>query len=241
MPAPDIITTGIDVSLVQRVTSWKEVRNAGHRFLVAKATEGERYVDPSMRKHIDGANSVGMLTGVYSFALPDEDARDDVDGLFESIKPLEASQALDLPCTLDLESRNTRPAATILHWARIWCELYQERDRLGRLPILYTGFGFWEGLVKDEPKMALDPFWQTMHLWVAHYTSAAKPLVPRPWKQWGEVGGPRIWQWAASAPGGPIGMCPGIVGMVDLDRFAGPYDDLRRMAGLDVALPTLPG
>lgn len=237
----DIITKGIDVSLVQKVTSYQAVRDDGVRFLIAKATEGERYVDPTMAVHINGANSVGILNGVYSFALPDEDAMDDVAGLFEAIKPLEAQQPLDLQCTLDLETRNTRPAATVMHWARIWCEEYQKRDRLGRLPILYTSYGFWTMLAHDEPKMALDPFWQTMPLWVAHYTNAAKPLVPAPWPQWGQPGGPRIWQWAASDPKGPLGRVPGIQGLVDLDRFNGCYDELRQMAGLEVALPTLPG
>lgn len=217
------------------------VRDAGIRFCVCKSTEGEKYVDPSMVKHINGANSVGILNGVYSFALPDADPMDDVDGLFESIKPLEANQPLDLPCTLDLETRNAQSAAQTLHWARIWCEEYQKRDRLNRMPIMYTSAGFWGGLAMQEPKMAADPFWTTMNLWVAHYTSAAKPMVPAHWKGWGEPGGPRIWQWAASDPAGPLGYCPGIVGLVDLDRFNGSYDELRQMAGLPVALPTLPG
>lgn len=196
-----------------------------------------------MVTHINGANSVGMLTGVYAFALPDESPDDDVDGLMNAIKPLEDRQPLDFPATLDIESRNNRTAGQVLVWARRWCELYQQRDRLSRRPIIYTSAGYWGQLVHDEPALALDPFWLQHILWTAHYTNAPKPYMPAPWAQqgWGQPRGARIWQWAASDPQGPLGRVPGIHGLVDLDRFAGTYDDLRILMGLDVASPTLAG
>ena len=237
------VVAGIDVSQVQKVDSYQMIRDAGYRFLVAKAVEGERYVDPSMVQHINGANSVGMLTGVYAFALPDESPDDDVDGLMNAIKPLEAQQPLDFPATLDIESRNNRTSQQILVWARRWCELYQQRDRLQRRPIVYTSAGYWNTLAHDEPALALDPFWLEHILWAAHYTSAPKPYMPAPWAQqgWGQPKGARIWQWAASDPQGPLGKVPGIHGLVDLDRFAGNYDDLRTLMGLAVATSTLAG
>lgn len=237
------IVSGIDVSLVQTVDSYQKIRDAGYRFLIAKATESEHYVDPKMVTHINGANSVGMLTGVYAFALPDESPDDDVDGLMNSIKPLEARQPLDFPATLDIESRNNRTPKQILVWARRWCELYQQRDRLNRRPLIYTSIGYWNLLVDEEPELATDPFWLEHILWVAHYTSAQKPLIPSPWSRqgWGQPRGARIWQWAASDPRGPLGKVPGIHGLVDLDRFAGCYDDLRTLMGLEVATSTLAG
>ena len=49
---------------------WPLQWSMGSRFVYAKATEGNSFVDRSRPSHLTGARSVGMLTGAYHFALP---------------------------------------------------------------------------------------------------------------------------------------------------------------------------
>jgi GH25 family lysozyme M1 (1,4-beta-N-acetylmuramidase) len=52
-------------------------------------------------------------------------------------------------------------------------------------------------------------------IWIAQYTEAQSPNVPKPWKTW------TFWQ---HSQGGKV---PGISGLLDLDRFQGSLEDLK--------------
>ena len=52
--------------------NWSTQWSMGARFVYAKATEGNNFVDASRTSHLAGAKAVGMLHGAYHFALPDQ-------------------------------------------------------------------------------------------------------------------------------------------------------------------------
>ena len=52
---------GIDVSYWDAGMDWPKVRATGQRFVVAKATEGITYKDPTFDDNWFGAKSAGLL------------------------------------------------------------------------------------------------------------------------------------------------------------------------------------
>ncbi|MGZ8605402.1 MAG: glycoside hydrolase family 25 protein, partial [Actinomycetota bacterium] len=67
---------GIDVSHHQDTIDWARVAASGQRFAIAKATEGQTFVDPMYAINQLGAESNGIAFGAYHFAKPDGTAND---------------------------------------------------------------------------------------------------------------------------------------------------------------------
>ncbi|MDP2965977.1 MAG: GH25 family lysozyme [Pelolinea sp.] len=53
---------------------------------------------------------------------------------------------------------------------------------LGKRPMIYTSPGFWNSYGKNKITGRFDASWSYYPLWIAHYTTAAAPQVPEPWK-----------------------------------------------------------
>ena len=54
-------------------------------------------------------------------------------------------------------------------------------------------------------------------VWLAHHTNAAAPQIAAPWSSW------TFWQYSGN------GQAAGVTLPVDLDRFNGSLDDLRKL------------
>src|SRR4051812_10015169 len=70
-------TNGIDVSVAQGAIDWAKVRAAGIRFAYVRgyhATDRDSRADA----HLAGANSVGIIPGVYLFPDFKQDAREQI-------------------------------------------------------------------------------------------------------------------------------------------------------------------
>jgi hypothetical protein len=61
---------GIDVSHYQGSINWKDVKNGGFSFAMAKATEGLTYVDPTFGTNYAGMHAVGLVRSAYHFGRP---------------------------------------------------------------------------------------------------------------------------------------------------------------------------
>lgn len=87
---------------------------------------------------------------------------------------------------------------------------------MGRPPIIYTAASFWnENVASALP----DPAWaQKYPLWIAHYTGAPQPSLPRSWGTW------TFWQYSDK------GSLPGITSRVNLNRFNGTIEQLQTFA-----------
>ncbi len=202
--------TGIDIASWQHPTGqpidWAAVRSAGHSFAVIKATEGAtspgggRYTNPWFAQDWIGAGSAGLYRGAYHYAQPTADPADAVADARHFIAATGVMNGPgDLPPVLDLEEHNGLSREQVTAWTRAWLD---EAQRLtGRQPIIYTGPYFWNTYVGSTS-------FTNYRLWIASYTSAPGPgPLPGGWPAW------TIWQWTSS------GTVPGIVGLVDMNRF----------------------
>jgi len=213
--------TGIDIASWQHPTGqpidWAAVRGAGHAFAVIKATEGAaspgggRYTNPWFAQDWVGAGSAGLYRGAYHYAQPTANPADAVADARHFIATTGVMNGpADLPPVLDLEEHNGLSRAEVTAWTRAWLD---EAQRLtGRQPIIYTGPWFWNTYVGSTA-------FTNYRLWIASYTSAPGPgPLPGGWPSW------TIWQWTSS------GTVPGIVGLVDLNRFCCGLSTLASLA-----------
>ncbi|MDQ0046053.1 GH25 family lysozyme M1 (1,4-beta-N-acetylmuramidase) [Paenibacillus polymyxa] len=58
---------GIDVSRYQGNIDWNVVKADGISFTFIKASQGQRYVDPTFLTNAKGAKAAGVLLGAYHF------------------------------------------------------------------------------------------------------------------------------------------------------------------------------
>ena len=59
---------GVDISNLNGSISIDSIKNTGHNFLIAKATEGSTFVDKYYNSNIAKAKALGLVTGAYHFA-----------------------------------------------------------------------------------------------------------------------------------------------------------------------------
>ncbi len=202
---------GVDVSLWQRDVDWAALRQAGVSFGFTKATEGDNVTDPYFAKNWPAMKAAGILRGAYHFFRPAKDPLKQA-AFFTQTAQREAS---DLPLALDLESSGSLAPDPL---AQTILVCLNEIERLsGQRPIVYTGPNFWNTcMAVPNP-----PDWTANYaLWIANYTSALRPTIPRGWTDW------TLWQYSES------GKLNGVAGNVDLDRFSGTVADLVQWAGL---------
>ena len=210
---------GIDVSHWQGAIDWAQVAAAGKRFAIAKATDGQGYVDPTYATNKAAAELNGIAFGAYHFARPDRTANDAV---------LEADHFVDnadlgpgnLIPVLDIEkNEDNMSQAKITAWILAWLD--RVTARLGVRPMVYTSPNGW--LVRTGDTTAVAAAGYTV-LWVAHW-GVSSPTVPA--QDWNGNGW-TFWQYSST------GSVAGIQGNVDLDWYE--TDDLG-----PVTIPTPDG
>jgi lysozyme len=190
---------GIDVSHFQGSVNWQEVRQAGMKFAIAKASEGQTGVDPQFHNNWQGIKAAGLLRGAYHFF----DAG--VDGVAQARHFLQTAPvgAADLPPVIDVEAAARANNVTILQEVQNWLDTVEQA--LNRQPMIYTTASFWNSHLNHN--------FGAYPLWVAEY-GAGVPKIPAGWSNW------QFWQYSQS------GKVSGVSGNVDMDYFNGSYDDL---------------
>ncbi|MFZ5821104.1 MAG: GH25 family lysozyme [Chloroflexota bacterium] len=204
---------GIDVSYWEAGIDWKKVRGDGIRFMFAKATEGEGYVDPTFDDNWLGAKSVGILRGAYHFFHPNMNAVKQADKFIQVVKAMNDNG--ELPPVLDLEVTDNQPSQAIIDRAKTWLDRVQQG--LGKRPIIYSSPGFlkYSFVVPGGGP----PLWANDYaLWIANY-GVSQPYLPKGWLKW------IFWQHSET------GKVKGINAAVDLDWFNGTVDELYQFAG----------
>jgi GH25 family lysozyme M1 (1,4-beta-N-acetylmuramidase) len=192
---------GIDVSRYQGQVDWAAAA-AGLDFVFIKATEGVGYVDAQFANNWAGARRAGLARGAYHFCRPGNGHPVDQAQWFAHIVgPLQPG---DLPPVADFEVTDHRSPQDCHDWL---VQFLAECERqFGRRPILYASPGFFAGAVGDTAAFTGYP------LWVAHYTTAAEPHLPRGFTDW------LFWQYADN------GQVPGCRGYVDRNVFHGDHN-----------------
>ncbi|APQ59806.1 glycoside hydrolase [Paenibacillus polymyxa] len=202
---------GIDVSRYQGNIDWKAVKAEGISFAFIKASQGQRYVDPTFITNAKGVRAAGILLGAYHFvdAINVEAARAEARHFAEVLKQVGGGTALDLPPVMDYENNPGNLSKTLI--SAVALAFLLELERLtGRKPIIYTGNAFATNF-----NASLGGY----KLWIARYSDTRVPSDTVTWKRWD------IWQYSDS------GKVAGIKGNVDMNEFDGTTDELRRRFG----------
>jgi lysozyme len=204
------LVRGIDVSHHQSIIDWQKVASYGIVFAFAKATEGVGLQDTHFTANYAAMKSSGILRGAYHFFHPGSDASAQANSFLRVVKQLEPG---DLPPTLDVEVDDGKSDKVIINGIQQWLDSVEAA--LGQRPIIYTSASFWNSKVSGTSRFADYP------LWVAHYTFKPNPNIPNGFEDY------TIWQFTE------LGTIDGIDdNNVDLNRFNGTLEDLRKLAGL---------
>jgi lysozyme len=207
---------GIDVSKYQGRIDWRAVASTPVRFVIVRATLGNRYRDGRFAMNVAGARRNGLAVGAYHFAKPGPapwDPRVEADHFLDVVQV----RTGDVVPVLDIEETGGLSPLQLRTWASAWLDRVEART--GVRAMIYSGNHFWQDFMRNTPWFA-----QRDHpLWVAHWYVAA-PDVPA--GRWGGRGF-TVWQWSST------GRVAGIRGPVDLDRMKG------RIAGGTIASITV--
>lgn len=211
---------GIDVSRYQQKIDWGAVAASGVRFCFIKATEGARDVDAAFSRHWEAAAAAGLIRGAYHFFRPQIPVSVQIDLFTHTIGRLEPG---DLPPVLDLEGTAGWIEMPVEARAPLALKMLESMEsRLHATPIVYMSPWFATEMLKSGPALARFP------IWIAQYTEAGMPTIPKPWNRW------TFWQYSQS------GKLPGVAGFLDLDRFQGSLDDLKALAIEPAAYSAVP-
>lgn len=202
---------GVDVSHHQGVIDWAKVAQTGCAFAYLKATEGVTFKDKTYRRNRDQARAQGIITGAYHFFRTASSLEGQLDNFANTIGPIEPGE---LPPVIDVEVPSQWMKLSVARRNELIYDFIEgTRLRLGRHvnPIIYLSPSFADDVLKNDPGLSDHP------LWLAHYTSAAKPRVPMPWKVY------TFWQWTER------GRMDGIKTFCDINRFNGSRDRLNAL------------
>ncbi|MGN0347745.1 MAG: GH25 family lysozyme [Lachnospiraceae bacterium] len=178
---------GIDVSKYQGNVDWAAVKASGVSFAFIKAYSSYSGIDPYFAQNVNGANAVGIRTGVYvySYATSVEAAINEANILISIMQ----NYSITYPVAIDIEDdcqKNLDPN-TLAAIANAFCATVANA---GYQPLVYAN-KYW--FTKRIAPIGYDH-------WVAQYASACDyPQVPA------------FWQASCT------GRIPGIAGDVDID------------------------
>ena len=216
---------GLDVSRHQGTINWPAVRDAGIKFVFAKATEGVDFVDVNFHQNMAGAIAAGVPIGPYHFGRLNSgetiptDAIDEANDFVDAIEPYYDSPGMVLRPVLDYEQLPNDPVSpSVKAYTSKWIRDFSGRvqERLGFAPIIYTCCGLKQSTFLESDIAQHD-------LWIRKITGGDtfNPGSPPTagdmgiWSDW------TFWQW--SATGNVAGMSP-----VDRDAFEGTMEQLAQ-------------
>lgn len=213
---------GVDVSHYNGTIDWLSVVSASYRFAYAKATEGKTLADVTYPLN-RAAKSLGLRFGAYHFARPGgsgdagiaSNAIAQADYFVNFAQPL----AGELPPVLDMETKGGLSPANLETWTNAWLD--EVEARTGVAALVYTSPNFWKTALAETQSVATAGH----PLWVAHWTSAASPLMPA--ANWGGQSW-TFWQWTDCVK------VPGFAHCSDGDRYRGADPSAA-------AIPAYPG
>ena len=216
---------GIDVSYWNAGIDWPKVRATGQRFVVAKATEGDGYRDPTLDDNWFGAKSAGLLRGAYHFFRCNVDAKKQADNYIDYVRTLKDDG--EFPPVLDLETHDNVKKEKIIPAVKLWLD--RVGAAFGKRPIIYSGFYFLKDYLSEAgggpPAWAKDyPLWLAQY--PDQYLEGMQPSLPKGWFSW------TIWQYSEK------GRLNGINANVDLDLVNGTLEDLYKFTGAKMITET---
>lgn len=192
------------------------IKNAN--FLIVKATEGNGFTDPKLRRNQSEARRVGLALGYYAFARPDLGNAPELEANFflNQIGQLQPGEIL----VLDYEvSWN----GDVVGWCKKWLD--QIYAKTGVKPLIYMSESF---VIKYDWTPVVTAGYG---LWIAKYLNTPNP-------DYTDFNTGK-WQFAAMYQWTSAQTVPGISGRVDGDVFYGDLATFKKY-GYKPAAPTPP-
>lgn len=182
---------GIDVSYWQGTLKWNKLKEQGVDFAFARTNYGATNVDGAFKENWPKMHDAGLLCGAYFFYVFDESPEKQAELLLKTVA--KAGGGAHMPYVVDVEhSRQDYSHANEVSIGKRISGLQACLDvlekEMGRPPIIYTAASTWKELI-NEASFAKYP------LWIAHYTLAKQPTLPKGWDNW------HFWQYRSPNDG----------------------------------------
>lgn len=157
----------LDVSNVHPLYSTKDLADSGAVALIARATEGssgKNSTDPKLEYHRVKAERAGVAFGSYVFLHPGSKGSE-ADLYLKYAKPTTG----DIQPIIDAETLDGGTFATAAARVESCARVLEEE---GLDPILYASASFWQGLFKENPRLA------RLRVWEAQYPGKITRWLP---------------------------------------------------------------
>lgn len=225
---------GIDIShyqIIRAPIDFRQVVAAGKTFVIIKASDGTQGRDQTFEQNWKGARAADSIVTAYHFFKPLLDPVQQANNFLDTL--VEDYGAGQLPYMLDLEWDLANPANPRsdrwllisrderLH--RVASFIEEVKRETGVVCMVYTSASFanptfGDGIAGDF-KLS-----DSLLVAVDYRANHTQPAIPQAWlkasKTWA------FWQYSGT------GSCSGIIPHVDLDRFNGSLDGLKKLAGV---------
>jgi GH25 family lysozyme M1 (1,4-beta-N-acetylmuramidase) len=194
---------GVDVSSWQAKPRWLDVKNAGVRFVIARATFNNTGRDSEYVRNRTLLRKRGIPFTAYHHAQPNAAAGDAIAEAnhFVDVAGLNGNNLLP---ALDLKTHGDLDPQALEEWVRTW--LMRVEERLGVKPMIYAPTALWVDWMTDTTWFADNGY----RFWARDWLNDTPTL---PANEWGGHGW-TLWQYGKA----PI---PGIRGKVDVNHFNG--------------------
>ncbi len=205
---------GIDISHHQgAVGDWNRVANAGVKYTFLKASEGSSFKDRRFNANRLGSANAGIPSGGYHFMRPNAPVDRQINNFVSVIGSMRKGE---LPPVLDIEVPEIWRNLSLNQRVKIvrqWLDGVE--DALSVRPIIYLSSSFAGEVLNNQAWL------KDYLLWLAHYTRAANPRTPEPWKS---SSGWTFWQYSETGRVDGIGDR-----FVDLNWFNGDSAALQKL------------
>jgi len=195
----------VDVYHHDNVIDWKKIAEFADA-IILKVSEAESHEDTDWRKWRIEAHKVGLLVGFYHFYRSNKSPEKQAAFFCNLIQNMQPGEFC---ATCDFETEDDPGDGFDILEVERFNQIVE--SKLGTIPWIYGGRLLKENVVPERFKR--------YPLWLSHYTSKPRPVVPKPWEK--EL----LWQFTESAK------VPGIENRAgtDLNRFNGTYEELLKM------------
>ena len=208
-----ILNVIVDLSHHNRVADFNAAKNDGILGVIHKATQGFRYIDPKYDSRRPKPLDAGLMWGAYHFGV----GGDGVAQAEHFLSVVDTGQYPQTLLALDVEDNPSGSNMTLMEAEEFVQTVF---DKLGRWPVLYSGYYYLRDLVGSYPQTLL----ANCPLWLARY--GPPPLVPTPWSDW------TLWQYTDGMAGPEPHEVEGI-GHCDRDKFNGDLSALKKLWGCE--------
>jgi lysozyme len=173
---------GIDISHHQNNEIDVVIKNSDSLdFIICKATEGMTYIDPKFTRNWRMIKDHGFIRGAYHFYITKDDPITQAKFFLKTIDNIDS---MDIPPIVDFEEGGINESQSVEKvQSALLLFLNHIETQSNRKPIIYTDLNVGNRYLNHSN-------FSDYNLWIANYSQAKKPNLPKAWAQKGWT----IWQ-----------------------------------------------